>query len=69
MLSYDALIYSHFVDYRFVNLQFVYILNTKTSYSWFTKPKTLKLKAKTGGSAPPPPPEPPVNCLWLAISN
>ena len=41
-------IYRHFVDYRFVNLRFVYKLNTKTSDSWLTKPKTLKLNAKTG---------------------
>ena len=31
----------HFVDYRFVDLRFVYKLNTKTSYSWLTKPKTF----------------------------
>ena len=56
------MIYSHFVDYQFVdlwfiNLWFVYTLNTKTSYSWLTKPKTLKLNAKTGGSAPQNPPK------------
>ena len=34
-------IYKHFVDYRFVDLRFVYKLNTKTLYSWLTKPKTL----------------------------
>ena len=43
----EAQIYRHFVDYRFVDLQFVYKLNTKTLYSWLTKPKTLKLNAKT----------------------
>ena len=58
-------IYKHFVNYRFVDLRFVYKLNTKTSYSWLTKPKTLKLNAKTGGSAP----RTPLSCLWLAISN
>ena len=40
-------------------------LHIKTLYSWLTKPQTLKLNAKTGGSAP----QNPLNCLWLAISN
>ena len=31
-------------------------LNTKTSYSWLTKPKTPKLNAKTGRLCPPEPP-------------
>ena len=52
-----ARIYKHFVDYRFVNLRFVYKLNTKPSYSWLAKPKTLKLNAKTGGALPPEPPK------------
>ena len=59
-------IYSIFVDYRFVDSRFVYTLNTKTLYSRFTKHQTLKLNAKTGGLCPP---EPPLNCLWLAVSN
>ena len=50
-------IYRHFVDNQFVDLRFVYKLNTKTSYSWLTKPKTLKLNAKTGGSTPQNPPK------------
>ena len=41
-------IYRHFIDYWFI-----YKLNTKTSYSWLTKPKTLKLNAKTGGGVCP----------------
>ena len=44
-------IYRHFIDYWFI-----YKLNTKTSYSWLTKPKTLKLNAKTGGGGLPPEP-------------
>ena len=55
------LIYRHSVDYWFVNLRFVYKLNTKTSYSWLNKPKTLKLNAKTRRLCPP---EPPLRCLW-----
>ena len=51
-LSCLFLIYSLFVNYQLVNLRFVYTLNTKTSYSRLTKPKTLKLNAKTGGTAP-----------------
>ena len=60
----NNLIYRHFkfVDYQFVDLRFVYKLNTKTSYSWLTKPKTLKLNAKTGGSAPR---TPSAVCGWL----
>ena len=46
-LEVVSMIYSHFVNYRFV-----YTLNTKT-YSWLTKPKTLKLNAKTGGALLP----------------
>ena len=33
-------IYSLFADYRFIDLQFVYTLNTKTPYSWLSKPQT-----------------------------
>ena len=43
------MIYRHLVD-----LRFVYKLNTKKSYSWLTKPKTLKLKL---GGVPPRPPK------------
>ena len=60
-----ARLYTQFVDCRLVDSRFIYTLNTKTSYSWLTKPKTPKLNAKTGGSAP----RTPLNCLWLAISN
>ena len=56
VLACVCVIYRHFVDYRFVDLRFVYKLNTKTSYSWLTKPKTPKLNAKTGGLCPPEPP-------------
>ena len=53
---HSEVIYRHFVDYRFVDMRFVYKLNTKISDSWLTKPKTLKLiiNAKTGGLCPPP---------------
>ena len=64
-LYYNEL-YTRFVDCCLVDSRFVYTLNTKTSYSWLTKPKTPKLNAKTGGLCPP---EPLLNCLWLAISN
>ena len=60
-------IYSLFVDYRFVDSQFVYTLNNKTPHSQLTKLKNLKLNAKTGGGALSP--RTPLNCLWLAISN
>ena len=49
--------YTWFVDCRLVDLRFVYTLNTKTSYSWLTKPKTPKLNAKTGGQSPQNPPK------------
>ena len=45
---------AYFVDYQFINSSFVYTLNTKTPYSWFTKPQTVKLKARTGGGLCPP---------------
>ena len=45
-------LYTRFVDCRLVDSRFVYTLNTKTLYSWLTKPKTPKPNAKTGGSAP-----------------
>ena len=58
-------IYSDFVDYRFIDLWFVCTLNTRTLYSWLTKPKTLKLNAKSGSGAPQNPP-PPTICGWHA---
>ena len=51
------MLYTRFVDCRLVDSRFVYTLNTKTSYSWLTKPQTPKLNAKTGGSAPQNPPK------------
>ena len=52
----DHKLYTRFVDCRLVDSRFVYTLNTKTSHSWLTKPKTPKLNAKTGGLCPPEPP-------------
>ena len=54
-LYYNEL-YTRFINCHLVDSRFVYTLNTKTSYSRLTKPKTLKLNAKTGGLCPPEPP-------------
>ena len=37
----DERAFSNFVECRLVDLRFVYTINTKTLYSWFTKPKTF----------------------------
>ena len=37
------MLYCLFIEYRFVDSQFVHTLNTKTLYSWFTKSQTLKV--------------------------
>ena len=41
-------VYCRFINSRFVDSQFVYTLNIKTSYSRLTKPQTLILNAKLG---------------------
>ena len=41
-------VYCRFVNSRFVDSQFVYTLNIKTSYSRLTKPQTVILNAKLG---------------------
>ena len=51
-----TMLYSLFINYRFVDSRFVYTLNTETLYSWLTKPQTQKLKAKTRRAPPPEPP-------------
>lgn len=40
-------------DSCFVDLRFIYTLNTKTLYYWLTKPQILKLNAKTEGLCSP----------------